>query len=108
MKRPPMVFSSSADGGVVQRSVVVTVGAPIAPAANDPAPRIRPAAVIGEPMPVASPPHGVQSLADQAPVARGRAPLPGGDTAFSDLVSDKSLDEVILEYLSDDSEPERR
>ncbi len=108
MKRPPMVFSSSADGGVVQRSVVVTVGAPVAPSAAEPAPRIRPAAVIGEPSPVAPPPHGVQSLADQAPVARSRAPLPGGDTAFSDLVSDKSLDEVILEYLSDDNEPDRR
>jgi len=26
----------------------------------------------------------------------------------ADLPNDKSLDEVILEYLSDDSEPERR
>jgi hypothetical protein len=107
MKRPPMVFSSSADGGVVQRSVVVTVGAPVAAPAAEAAPRIRPAAVIGDAVPVAPPPHGVQSLADQAPIARGRAPIPG-ENAFSDLVSDKSLDEVILEYLSDDSEPERR
>ena len=109
MKRPPMVFSSSADGVVVQRSVVVSVGGPApaaAPAAADATARIRPAAVIGDAGPVA-PPHAAQTMADQAPVARGREPT-GGENAFSDLVSDKSLDEVILEYLSDDNEPERR
>jgi len=46
-------------------------------------------------------------MADQAPIARGRAPG-GGENAFSDLVSDKSLDEVILEYLSDDNDPPER
>jgi hypothetical protein len=36
-------------------------------------------------------------------------PAPAGSEAFSgELVSDKSLDEVILEYLSDDAEPEER
>lgn len=36
-------------------------------------------------------------------------PAPAGAEAFSgDLVSDKSLDEVILEYLADDGEPEER
>jgi hypothetical protein len=36
-------------------------------------------------------------------------PPPGGSEAFSsELVSDKSLDEVILEYLADDGETEDR
>jgi hypothetical protein len=110
MKRPPMVFSSSADGVVVQRSVVVAVGGPAsgapAPIAGEPTARIRQATMIGDGGPVA-PPQAAQTMADPAPVARGRAPV-GGENAFSDLVTDKSLDEVILEYLSDDNEPERR
>jgi hypothetical protein len=119
MKRPPMVFSSSADGVVVQRNVVLNVGAGgQAPSAPDPRPRIRPAAVIGDASAV-SPPQSApatsasaspsstsnQVIASPAP-ARGRGAAP--DKPFSDLVSDKSLDEVILEYLSDDNEPERR
>lgn len=113
MKRPPMVFSSSADGVVVQRSVVVAVGspqpgAPQAQVSSEPTARIRPAAVVGEPAGQAPPPHASQTtMADAAPIARGRAPG-GGENAFSDLVSDKSLDEVILEYLSDDNEPPER
>jgi hypothetical protein len=113
MKRPPMVFSSSADGVVVQRSVVVAVGspqpgAPQAQVSSEPTARIRPAAVVGEPTGQAPPPHASQAtMADAAPIARGRAPS-GGENAFSDLVSDKSLDEVILEYLSDDNEPPER
>jgi len=112
MKRPPMVFSSSADGVVVQRSVVVAVGSPApgAPQAQisaEPTARIRPAAVVGEPAGQAPPPHASQTMADQAPIARGRPPG-GGENAFSDLVSDKSLDEVILEYLSDDNDPPER
>ena len=113
MKRPPMVFSSSADGVVVQRSVVVAVGNP-APGApqvqisSEPTARIRPAAGVGVPAGQAPPPHASQTMADPAPVARGRAPS-GTENAFSDLVSDKSRDEVILEYLSDDNDtPERR
>jgi hypothetical protein len=36
-------------------------------------------------------------------------PAPGAktDSFAAELVSDKSLDEVILEYLSDDAEPEK-
>ena len=34
-------------------------------------------------------------------------PSPAKDSFAGDLVSDKSLDEVILEYLSDDAEPEK-
>jgi hypothetical protein len=108
MKRPPMVFSSSADGVVVQRSVVVPVGGPApsaAPAVPEATARVRPAAVIGEVGSVASP-HAAQTMADAAPVARVRVPT--GENAFSDLVTDKSLDEVILEYLSDDNEPPER
>jgi hypothetical protein len=126
IKRPPMVFSQSADGVVVQRSVVVGAGAgkpgagaqPQAPSA-----RIRPAvpyvvregshAIQSPARPaqqtVAGPAHAapaqVQPVAAQVPVPRAASPA---DKPFSDLVSDKSLDEVILEYLSDDGEPERR
>ena len=111
LKRPPMAFSSSADGVVVQRNIVVAVGTPAqaTPVAisGDATTRIHSAAVIGE-AGQAAPPPASQTMADPAPVARGRAPT-GGDNAFSDLVSDKSLDEVILEYLSDDNDtPERR
>jgi hypothetical protein len=110
MKRPPMAFSSSADGVVVQRSIVVAVGGPAqaapVPVSGDATTRIHSAAVIGE-AGQAAPPPASQTMADPAPVARGRAPS-GGDNAFSDLVTDKSLDEVILEYLSDDNEPPER
>jgi hypothetical protein len=116
MKRPPMVFSSSADGVVVQRNVVIGASAPgtgeIAAVAESRAQKIRPAAVVGEPSAV-SPPQAAGAMATGAAAgaapggaARGRGAM--ADKAFSDLVSDKSLDEVILEYLSDDSEPERR
>ena len=105
MKRSPMVFASSADGVVVQRNVVVSAQAPgsgeVAPVSEPRAPKIRPAAVVGENSAV-SPPQAAGVPA----AARGRGA--SSDKAFSDLVSDKSLDEVILEYLSDDSEPERR
>jgi len=106
MKRSPMVFSSSADGVVVQRNVVVSASAPgtgeIGSVSEPRAPKIRPAAVVGETSAVSPP----QAAGASAPAARGRGAA--SDKAFSDLVSDKSLDEVILEYLSDDSEPERR
>ena len=110
MKRPPMAFSSSADGVVVQRVVAVGVPAPAAAVpvavAVDATTRIHSAAVIGEAGQTAPPPAS-QTMADPAPVARGRAPS-GGENAFSDLVTDKSLDEVILEYLSDDNDPPER
>ena len=113
MKRPPMAFSSSADGVVVQRNVVVNVG--------EPAQRIRPAAVIGDASGVSAP-HAPPTIsvtspsaaaaaaaaafsAAEAPRARVASPI---EKPFTDLVSDKSLDEVILEYLSDDGEPENR
>ena len=106
MKRPPMAFSASADGVVVQRNVVVSVGGPPpGPPAPDPAPRIRPAAVVGDASPV-SPPQATAGPPDPA-ASRPRSLTPG-EKGFSDLVSDKSLDDVILEYLSDDNEPERR
>jgi len=115
MKRPPMVFSSSADGVVVQRNVVVNVGgngngqAP--PSTPEPRPRIRPAAVIGDASAVSPPqaaaPGGVAAQPATPAPTRGRG-TSASDKPFSDMVSDKSLDEVILEYLSDDNEPERR
>ena len=110
MKRPPMAFSSSADGVVVQRTVVVAVGTPAqaTPVAitGDATTRIHSAAVIGD-AGQAAPPPASQTMADPAPVARSRAPSVG-ENAFSDLVTDKSLDEVILEYLSDDNDPPER
>ncbi len=121
MKRAPMVFSSSADGVVMQRNVIVgaasTNNAPTQEgpaAAESRAQRIRPAAVVGEPSNASPPPATTVAAASAAAVAAGSAAVtPRGRGAapekpFSDLVSDKSLDEVILEYLSDDNEPERR
>ena len=104
-------IAAPADGVVVQRTVVVAVGTPAqaTPVAvtGDATTRIHSAAVIGD-AGQAAPPPASQTMADPAPVARGRAPS-GGENAFSDLVTDKSLDEVILEYLSDDNDtPERR
>ena len=115
MKRSPMMFSSSADGVVMQRTVVVgnnasTSNAPTQEgpgAAETRAQRIRPAAVVGEPSNASPPPASAASAAAAAPVTpRGRGAAP--EKPFSDLVSDKSLDEVILEYLSDDNEPPER
>jgi hypothetical protein len=112
MKRPPMVFSSSADGVVVQRSTVVSVGGNgPAPSTPEPRPRIRTAAVIGDASAVSPPQATAPAVAPQPPPAATRAPVAQSSPSekpFSDMVSDKSLDEVILEYLSDDNEPERR
>ena len=113
-----MVFSSSADGVVMQRNVVI--GASSTPTQENPvmtdsrAQRIRPAAVVGETSVVSPPQATTVAAASAAAVAagapsvatRGRGAPP--EKPFSDLVSDKSLDEVILEYLSDDNDPERR
>ena len=114
MKRSPMVFSSSADGVVMQRNVVIGASAPgtgemASVSAESRAPKIRQAAVVGETSAVSPPQAGAgmaASVSASPASARGRGAA--SDKAFSDLVSDKSLDEVILEYLSDDSEPERR
>jgi hypothetical protein len=108
MKRPPMVFAQSADGVVVQRNVVIGVGGNGQSPAAAEAPRVRPAEVIGDAIqssPPQSSPPPAQNVAPAA--ARVRIPSPI-EKPFTDLVSDKSLDEVILEYLSDDNEPERR
>jgi hypothetical protein len=118
VRRPPVVLSSSADGVVVQRNVVIGVGgaAPPLNGAATRAARPRPAVpyVVRE---------GSYQLSDRTPAERAvaattaptrtRTPMapsdrtPGERAAFgSELVSDKSLDEVILEYLSDDAETE--
>jgi hypothetical protein len=118
VRRPPVVLSSSADGVVVQRNVVIGVGgaAPPINGAAARAARPRPAVpyVVRE---------GSYQLSDRTPAERAiaaaaaaprtRTPIapsertPGERAAFgSELVSDKSLDEVILEYLSDDAETE--
>jgi hypothetical protein len=161
-KRPPVVLSSSADGVVVRRNVVINVGAG-APAANGtavPSPQPEPARVHSgarvaaregaygsagaspsrvptkqevPPQPLAAS-HGLQMpwetsggptsappvVAAASPEPAPRAsrqirmpwdpPAPAGarDSFAGELVNDKSLDEVILEYLSDDTEPEER
>jgi hypothetical protein len=62
-----------------------------------------------------APPAATQMTADAPVSASGKIrmpwdpPAPAGGEAFSGgLVSDKSLDEVILEYLADDGEQEER
>jgi hypothetical protein len=165
VKRPPVVVTSSAEGVVVRRNVVINVGggsapvqgqisrgtaiprpavpyvvregsypmptvsrgtsahaAPPPPAEPSPAPSARDvrmpwdAPASGEPVPRAqtpSPPpeHTPTSrVMGSGPGLRTRPPGPPSErtpteSAFStDLPSDKSLDEVILEYLSDDPE----
>jgi hypothetical protein len=172
LKRPPVVLSSSADGVVVRRNVVVNVGggappvngqavagAGTAAAAGTPSaagqpgsvgtPRPRPAPSVATngdgmfvgpgparhptnqsrvpvPQPLASSREirmpwetpaparaAVPVLPSEQPVAAGtrevRMPWEGGppvptDSFAADLVNDKGLDEVILEYLSDDTD----
>jgi hypothetical protein len=166
VKRPPVVLSSSADGVVVRRNVVINVGAgappvngsaPVVPspepprargaaasrvavregaygdAAAAPAPPSRmPTKQEVPPQPLAAA-HGLQMpwetpgqpstsappvvTAAPDPAPRGSrqirmpwdppAPAAVKDSFAGELVSDKSLDEVILEYLSDDAEPEK-
>jgi hypothetical protein len=154
LKRPPVVLSSSADGVVVQRNVVIGVGGPGGtPGPTRPA-RIRPpvpyvvregsyvpasssnggdgppsrtmaspqamtpspapvagkgghAGITWDPQPVAVQPAAAQPVAAQpvAPIDRRGHTAPAAERSFgNELVSDKSLDEVILEYLSDDSD----
>jgi hypothetical protein len=159
VRRPPVVLSSSADGVVVRRNVVIDVGGGVPPVNGTPPParvataqpaRPRPAPVVPAaaardaygkasarapiapdpaPQPLASSqdiqmpweprvPETVQPVVT-APVATESAPrtsreirmpwdppVPGApkDGFAAELVNDKSLDEVILEYLSDDTE----
>ncbi|HVR62862.1 MAG TPA: hypothetical protein VMU50_13245 [Polyangia bacterium] len=135
LKRPPVVLSSSADGVVVQRNVVIGIGGQQGTPGPVRVPRIRPpvpyvvregsyapvtppATAVTEGPAAGAPPsppgasNGAHPGWDVAPVTsvdRRAALSPAGerdrDRSFgNELVSDKSLDEVILEYLSDDSE----
>jgi hypothetical protein len=151
-RRPPVVLSSSADGAVVQRNVIINVGGGAAPVNGQrergtrPRPAIPyvvrdgsyalPTATRGagaaptqqraeETQPIATGrdtrmPRDAGRPVDPAAAARARTPGPPpdrtprpgppsertpSDHAFSEgLVSDKRLDEVILEYLSEDGE----
>jgi hypothetical protein len=171
VRRPPVVLSSSADGVVVRRNVVINVGGGAPPvngtpaASNAPRPattgstssRARPAAPVAAsdgvvvpsrgaaraaaappdnaPQPLASsrdirmpwdtpgpsPRHGQPIIAAaDVPARRSSAKdvkmpwdsaderPPAGDAFAASLGDDKGLDEVILEYLSDDGETEDR
>src|SRR5215831_15475714 len=110
VKRPPVVLASSADGAVVQRNVVINVGGG-APPVTGRAPRgTRPRPAVPYVVREGSYPlkGGARATSPGAPSSRTRtATAPAGERtpserAFAaDLVSDKSLDDVILEYLSD-------
>lgn len=100
LKRPPMVFGQSADGVVVQRNVIIGVGNP-GGSGDGEGRRVRAATAYG------APPTQPAPVVQVAPIVRAHGPSPV-DKPFSDLVSDKSLDDVILEYLSDDGEPQER
>ncbi len=135
IKRPPVVLSSSADGVVVRRNVVINVGGG-APPVNGSAPFEEQAAAqsvtasrevrmpweaprVPSPPPVPGPPpipSAARMVETEAGGKGARAirmpwdpPAPAPSEAFvSDPGNDKSLDEVILEYLSDDPETESR
>jgi hypothetical protein len=172
VRRPPVVLSSSADGVVVRRNVVINVGggspqvngtpgnAHQAPSTGAASNRLRPQAPVAAtdgavvpakagsaraaappesaPQPLASSrdirmpwetpgpsarPSGQQPIITNVPASPRRSSLevkmpwdpPGGakppagtDSFAAELGDDKGLDEVILEYLSDDSETEER
>ena len=128
LKRSPVQVSNPADGVVVRRNVVINVGAgqppvngtinPASPPAPAPAPSSRPRAgahyavrdgrgfVAG---------NRARSLDGQSqPLASSREirmpwdPAPTSEPFSGGLVSDKSLDEVILEYLADDGDTDER
>jgi hypothetical protein len=68
---------------------------------------------VSQPVAAAAPSHPVAEAPVAAPAGKIRMPwdppAPAGSEPFSgELVSDKSLDEVILEYLADDGEGEER
>ena len=166
VKRPPVVLSSSADGVVVRRNVVINVGggAPQVNGTPGAAERAAPAAVRGRgvaaptavndgslaagkkaaaarppvpessPQPLASsrdirmpwetpgPSRGssappIVAAAEPPRVSSSRdvqmpwdppSPSASLDAFAAGLADDKSLDEVILEYLSDENETEER
>jgi hypothetical protein len=170
VRRPPVVLSSSADGVVVRRNVVINVGggappvngtpgsASRPPATGSTSSRARPQAPVAASdgavvpgkgaaraaaAPPESPPQPLASSRDirmpwetpaparvQQPIITtaadapkrlssrevhmpwdppGGQPLPSASDAFAaGLGDDKGLDEVILEYLSDDSETDER
>ena len=108
---PPTTTTASADGVVVQRNVVVGATPPEAPA------RIRPPVpyvVTGGTHPVRHAPldDPAEQVVDNTvhadqgpPPAASAEAAPPREGAFGHAVSDdKSLDEVILEYLSEDGE----
>lgn len=104
VRRSPVSMSSSADGVVVQRNIVIGVGAP--PSVNIGGPRGRSAVPFAPREPAhqvgngTAPQRSLEGpVTTPAPVRR----TPPPDRSFGpDLVLDKSLDEVILEYLSDE------
>jgi hypothetical protein len=167
VRRPPVVLSSSADGVVVRRNVVINVGGGAPPVNGTPgnaqppstgttATRARPAAPVAAsdgvvvparggaraavppesaPQPLASsrdirmpwetktpaPARGSQPVIVADPMRTRRKsadvhmpwdppsrPAAADDAFAAELRDDKGLDEVILEYLSDDGEPEER
>jgi hypothetical protein len=103
-------MSSSADGVVVQRNIVIGVGAPV-PSINISVPRGRSSIPFGNrdaahPPTNGTPPPRVATPepAVAAASARPRTPAPERSFGGNELVLDKSLDEVILEYLSDETD----
>jgi hypothetical protein len=118
IKRAPVVLASSADGAVVQRNVVINVGggAPPVTGHSPRGTRPRPAVpyVVREgSYPLTSAPRNVTAKGAPAGGRTRTVTAAAGERtperAFGqDLVSDKSLDDVILEYLSDDAETEER
>jgi hypothetical protein len=168
VRRPPVVLSSSADGVVVRRNVVINVGGGAPPVNGTPgnsrpastgstSSRARPAAPVaasdgvvvpgrGAARPAVTPESAPQPLASSRDIrmpwetperARGAPPVvtpaaeqsarrqssrevkmpwdppagpapATGDAFAGALGDDKGLDEVILEYLSDDGETEER
>lgn len=110
VRRSPVVLSSSADGVVVQRNIVIGVGAP-APSISISVPRGRSSVPFvtrdaahpptnGTPSPRVATPEPAVAAASAKP----RTPAPERSFGNSELILDKSLDEVILEYLSDETE----
>jgi hypothetical protein len=82
-----------ADGQTFQMQPAMTAAPRAAPAAPPPLPVARPAA------PASLPPEVVAARQEPAPQLRND----GAETLFGeDLISEKSLDEVILSYLAED------
>jgi hypothetical protein len=123
VRRSPVVLASSADGVVVQRNVVINVGGAAQPLTGPGTRAARPRTsvpyVVREgsyPLPPGQLERTPSERAIPAEARRTRTPVAlaperaaAERASFgADLVTDKSLDEVILEYLSDDGETEER